>query len=79
MAIEQQEQQKKTRQQRWRERNPKATWAHSATRSPVYRGLIERQPCEECGAEKTDAHHPDYDRPLSVRWLCRKCHKAVGK
>lgn len=38
------------------------------------RGALERQPCETCGAEKTDAHHDDYSKPLSVRWLCRSHH-----
>jgi hypothetical protein len=32
--------------------------------------------CEDCGDPDTEAHHPDYDRPMVVRWLCRKCHKA---
>ncbi|MCV2871590.1 hypothetical protein OEZ71_04705 [Defluviimonas sp. WL0050] len=64
-----------TPQQKWRERNPKADWAHAATRSAINRGLIERKPCEVCGDPETDAHHPDYDRPLTVRFLCRKHHK----
>ena len=40
-------------------------------------GLLNPMPCAECGAKKTDAHHEDYTRPLAVRWLCRRCHKAV--
>jgi hypothetical protein len=47
-------------------------------------GTLERQPCESCGAVKTDAHHDDYARPLDVRWFCRSHHveqhaKAEGK
>lgn len=43
-----------------------------------------KQPCEDCGAKKVDAHHEDYFKPLDVRWLCRQCHlshhtKAKGK
>lgn len=37
-------------------------------------GKIVRQPCEECGAEKAEAHHDDYAKPLEVRWLCRSHH-----
>lgn len=64
------------RQARWRERNPKARWAHVALQSAINRGLIERQPCAVCGAEPADGHHDDYDRPMLVRWLCRRHHRA---
>lgn len=63
------------RQAAWRRRNPKAAWAHVALQSALRRGLIERGPCEVCGAEPTDGHHDDYDRPLAIRWLCRKHHR----
>lgn len=68
-----------TRQAKWRAANPKARWAHVALQSALNRGLIERQPCEVCGAEKVDGHHPDYDKPMAVTWLCRRHHKAVHR
>lgn len=39
-------------------------------------GLMERPDhCEMCGCEcKPHAHHPDYNRPLYVVFLCNKCH-----
>lgn len=61
----------------WRRRNPIKHWAHVATQSGLRRGLITPEPCEVCGAEKAEAHHDDYDRPLAVRWLCRKHHREV--
>ena len=60
---------------RRRERNPQKAWARDAVQSGLRRGLIERQPCENCGDPATDAHHVDDGRPLAVRWLCRVCHK----
>jgi hypothetical protein len=38
------------------------------------RGKLIRKPCEKCGDSKAEMHHEDYDRPLEVIWLCRKCH-----
>lgn len=68
-----------TRQARWARAHPKEVWAHSALRSALRRGLIQRGPCEECGAEVTDGHHDDYDKPMEVRWLCRRHHRAVHR
>lgn len=70
---------KLSRSAKWQQAHPKATWAHSCLRSAIRRGLIERQPCEICGAEPTDGHHKDYDVPMRVTWLCRRCHKAAHR
>ena len=67
---------KPSRQARWQAANKKARWAHIATASGLRRGLITRQPCENCGAEPAYAHHDDYDRAAAIRWMCRRCHIA---
>ena len=41
------------------------------------RGKLTRQPCAECGSEKSQMHHPDYSKPLDVVWLCRRHHSAL--
>lgn len=63
-------------QKRWRDANPVATSAHSATRSAIRRGLVTPGPCEQCGTDKAEAHHPDYSRPMHVERFCRQYHKA---
>ncbi len=68
---------KLTPQEKWRKRNPVANWAHSATRSAIRRGLLEKKPCERYGDSRAEAHHPDYQRPLLIEWLCRQCHKRA--
>jgi len=47
---------------------------HHFTNSATRLGILERQPCEECGEMKVEAHHDDYNKPADVRWLCRKHH-----
>src|SRR5271154_4318227 len=53
--------------------------AHLAVHNAINRGELLRLPCEICGKEKVDAHHDDYSKPLSVRWLCRKHHLELHR
>jgi hypothetical protein len=39
------------------------------------RGTLVKTCCEVCGVVEVEAHHTDYDAPLSVVWLCRKHHQ----
>ncbi|TPJ85552.1 hypothetical protein FJ434_16505 [Mesorhizobium sp. B2-5-13] len=68
-----------TPQDKWRAANPLAIWAHAALRSAINRGLIQKEPCEVCGASEVDGHHEDYGKPMEVRWLCRLHHKGEHK
>lgn len=39
-------------------------------------GELTRQPCETCGTlEGVEMHHPDYSKPLKVRWFCQPHHR----
>jgi len=49
----------------------------------IRKGILQRRSdCELCGGvgvfidgrSKIQAHHDDYNKPLTVRWLCQKCH-----
>ena len=63
----------------WRKADKRRTKCHNAVTRAVRSGLLERQPCVRCGAEKSLAHHEDYDKPLDVMWLCQPCHKQRHK
>lgn len=43
-------------------------------RKAIKNGEITKKPCIFCGDPNAHAHHPDYTKPLTVRWVCRKCH-----
>lgn len=59
----------------WSQRvGPEVPRAHHLVDKAIRQGELTRLPCEVCGAEKVDAHHDDYSKPLDVRWLCRFHH-----
>lgn len=57
-----------------RERYPEKYRARDRVCKALRTGKLVRQPCAHCGAVRTEAHHPDYAKPLDVVWLCRRCH-----
>ena len=66
------------------ERYPQKEKARKAVRQAVRSGrLYKPYNCSECkktfSKNKIEGHHEDYDKPLEVRWLCRRCHKKLDK
>lgn len=51
--------------------------ANSALNYAVKSNKIEKLPCIVCGSLEVVAHHPDYDRPLDVIWMCHQHHKQT--
>lgn len=56
---------------------------HNITEIALEKGILIRKiKCDQCGdipvfangRTGIEAHHDDYNKPLSVRWLCKKCH-----
>lgn len=40
-------------------------------------GFLVAEPCQRCGKDNAEKHHEDYEKPLEVVWLCRRCHAHV--
>lgn len=58
-------------------------YAQNVLEKAVSRGRVKRKTaCETCGSTAKfkngrtaiQAHHPDYNKPLDVMWLCQRCH-----
>lgn len=62
-------------QEKRRAKNPEKYRARTAVGNAIRDGRLKREPCEVCG-QKAQAHHEDYQKPLEVRWLCFKHHRA---
>jgi hypothetical protein len=60
----------------WRRANPKRWAAQIKLNNALRAGRVQKTPCMVCG-ERAEAHHPDYDQPLDVVWLCPAHHKQV--
>lgn len=58
----------------YREKFPSKLKCIKVVRLNLRKGKIKKQPCCECGNKKSQAHHEDYRKPLSVIWLCAKHH-----
>lgn len=66
----------------WKVRNKKKALAVSKMWNAINSGrLVKVDTCEQCGADdcRIHGHHDDYEFPLSVRWLCSRCHREWHK
>jgi hypothetical protein len=60
-----------------RERYPEKFAARQAVRIALRKKELTRTPCVSCGNPRSQAHHPDYSKPLDVVWLCARCHASA--
>jgi hypothetical protein len=59
----------------WKAKNKHKINAHYLVRMAVREGLLIKMVCKKCSNPNTEAHHPDYNKPLQVIWLCRFHHR----
>jgi len=51
---------------------------HAVNNAVRDKRIIKPNRCEHCGIEaRLHGHHHDYDKPLSVIWLCVPCHRQI--
>lgn len=65
---------------KWVMDHPKERSCQIAVGNAVRDGRLFKWPAcavPECGSTRPVAHHPDYDQPLQVVWLCQAHHKQA--
>lgn len=66
-------------------RRARRQWARYQLHLAVRRGEITKpSTCSEChrsnlSVREMHAHHVDYQQPLAVKWICRRCHEGKHK
>jgi len=66
---------RKDKREKYRSAHPKEIGARAILKIALKSGHLIKQPCEKCGAiSNVDGHHPDYEKPLDIIWLCRAHH-----
>ena len=58
----------------WKLKHPLQLKAWRLVDNEIASGRLQRMPCFVCGDKKSEAHHEDYKKPLSITWLCRGHH-----
>ena len=56
---------------------PDKLYAGNIVRKLVHQGKLIRGNCEVCFKPKAQGHHPNYCKPLDIRWLCPEHHRQV--
>lgn len=76
LAVAQPRRQEVSRQRRSQRRYPERHRARRLALRALKAGTLAARPCEDCGAEEVQMHHPDYSKPLEVEFLCIPCHSG---
>jgi len=61
-------------------RNKIKEQAYKIYNSAIRSGELKRGVCDVCGtSDNIHGHHPNYNKPLDVIWLCAKHHRELHK
>ena len=63
----------------WWQKNRDKLKVKDTLRYAIKTGKVVKLPCQECGSQDSQAHHPDYSKPLDVIWLCREHHMEIHR
>lgn len=61
----------------YRVKNKKQFSARAKAWRAFQSGKITKESCRVCKSENVEMHHPDYDKALSIIWLCKQHHMEL--
>jgi hypothetical protein len=64
-------------QKAWNNAHHDERRAHDLVARAIRAGTLKKGRCTVCGSLRSEAHHPRYDQPLLVEWMCRKHHREL--
>jgi hypothetical protein len=65
---------RRKREKNYREKDRRRARARLIVFKAIKSGTLKKGPCENCNSLNVQAHHDDYDKPLEVKWFCRRHH-----
>jgi hypothetical protein len=60
---------------RYEAKHPEKLAAKIILNHAIETGKLKKEVCAVCGANRVEAHHEDYTKPLDVEWLCNMHHR----
>jgi hypothetical protein len=63
-----------SRQRYHQKLHPEKQRARKKVQMALKNGDLLKDNCEICDSIRSEAHHDDYNKPLDIRWLCKKHH-----
>lgn len=71
----------KARAKKYKRSNSKMAKAHCLITNAINAGWLKRpEKCSNCNKtskKSIQAHHPDYNYPFVIIWLCNSCHRTM--
>lgn len=64
---------------RMKTKYPEKFKARQIMGNAITNGDLVRKPCVVCHNPKSQGHHPNYNEPLKVIWLCISHHKDIHR
>lgn len=64
-------------EEKWKFNNANKVKAQRKLQKAIKLGKVFKRACLFCQKSETIGHHPNYDKPLEVIWVCKIHHRQI--